>query len=412
MTLLTNITSLVTVNANGAPFKTGAQLREIAEIRDGAVLFDEVIRWVGPASELPADLLTDDTEVIDCTGQTVLPGWVDAHTHMVFAGSRANEFAQRLAGVPYTEIAANGGGILATMTAVRQAAVEEIVEIGARLVQSAIEHGTTTFEIKSGYGLTTEAELKLLEAAGIIRDEMDVQVVVTFLGAHAIPPEYKERPDDYVDLVINDMLPNVKQQGIATACDVFTDAGFFTREQSERICQAAVDLGFALHIHADEIANIGASDMAAKFGAWSADHLEHTTPDNMRAMREAGTVAVLLPGTAYTLRLPYPDARRMIDEGLVVALATDCNPGSCFTENMQGVLSLACLNMGLSVEEAITAATLNGAHALRMGDRVGSIEVGKRADLAVYDVPSYADIVYHFGVNHTYNVWAGGVEVA
>jgi len=412
MTLLTNIASLVTVNANGAPFKTGAQLRDIGEIRNGAVLFDDVIRWVGSASEIPAELITEDTEVIDCSGQTVLPGWVDAHTHMVFAGSRANEFAQRLAGVPYTEIAANGGGILTTMTAVRQAAVEEIVEIGARLVQSAIEHGTTTFEIKSGYGLTTEAELKLLEAAGIIRDEMDVQVVVTFLGAHAIPPEYKERPDDYVDLVINHMLPRVQEQGIATACDVFTDAGFFTREQSERICQAAVDLGFALHIHADEIANIGASDMAAKFGAWSADHLEHTTPDNMRAMREAGTVAVLLPGTAYTLRLPYPDARRMIDEGLVVALATDCNPGSCFTENMQGILSLACLNMGFSIEEAISAATLNGAHALRMGDRVGSIEVGKRADLAVYDVPSYADIVYHFGVNHTYNVWAGGVEVA
>jgi len=412
MTLFKNISSLVTVDAAGAPFKTGTQLSEIGEIRDGAVLFDDTIRWIGSMADLPQDLITEDMEVVDCSGQTVLPGFVDAHTHMVFAGSRAKEFAQRLAGVPYTEIAANGGGILTTMKAVREATVEEIVDIGAHLVQSAIEHGTTTLEIKSGYGLTTAAELKLLEAAGIIRDEMDVQIVVTFLGAHAIPPEYAERPDDYVELVITDMLPKVKEQGIASACDVFTDQGFFTREQSERICQAAVDMGFALHIHADEIANIGASDMAAKFGAWSADHLEYTTPENMQAMRDAGTVAVLLPGTAYTLRLPYPDARRMIDEGLVVALATDCNPGSSFTENMQGILSLACMNMGLSVEEAISAATLNGAHALRMGDRVGSIEVGKRADLAIYDVPSYADIVYHFGVNHAYNVWSGGVEVA
>ena len=308
MTLFKNISSLVTVDAAGAPYKTGDQLREIGEIADGAVLFDDTIRWVGPTAEIPQEMVSDDTEVIDCAGQTVLPGWVDAHTHMVFAGSRAHEFAQRLAGVPYTEIAAKGGGILTTMTAVRDAAVEEIVDIGAHLAQSAIEHGTTTIEIKSGYGLTTEAELKLLEAAGIIRDEMDVQIAITFLGAHAIPPEFKERPDDYVDLVINDMLPKVKEQGIATACDVFTDQGFFTREQSERICQAAVDMGLALHIHADEIANIGASEMAAKYGAWSADHLEHTTPENMRAMRDAGTVAVLLPGTAYTLRMPYPDA--------------------------------------------------------------------------------------------------------
>lgn len=411
MTVLTNIASLVTVQSHGDTQRTGGAMRDIGEILNGAVVFDTDIRWVGHMDDLPAEYL-DNAEVIDCTGQTVMPGFVDAHTHVVFAGSRAQEFAQRLAGKPYTEIAAEGGGILTTMNAVREAPLEEIVENAERLVASAISHGTTTIEIKSGYGLTTESELKLLEAAGVMREDAPINVHITFLGAHAIPPEFKDNPDDYVSIVIDEMLPAVKEQGLATACDVFTDKGFFTREQSERICKAAVDMGLGLHIHADEIANIGASEMAAEYGAWSADHLECTSASDRSKMKDAGTVAVLLPGTAYTLRLPYPDARSMIDEGLVVALATDCNPGSCYTENMQGVLSLACMNMGMSIEEAITAATINGAHALRMGSVTGSIEVGKRADIVIYDVPSYANIVYHFGINHAFSVWANGEEVA
>ena len=392
--------------------KTGASMRDLGEILNGAVVFDNDILWVGPMHALPEEYLSGDAEVIDCTGQTVMPGFVDSHTHVVFAGSRASEFAQRLAGKPYTEIAAEGGGILTTMNAVREASLEDIVANAEHLIASAMTHGTTTIEIKSGYGLTTESELKLLEAAGVMKEEMPIDVHITFLGAHAVPPEFADNPDGYVDVVINEMLPAVKEQGLATACDVFTDKGFFTRAQSERICKAAVEAGFGLHIHADEIANIGASEMAAEHGAWSADHLEFTTASDRTKMKDAGTVAVLLPGTAYTLRLPYPDARAMINDGLVVALATDCNPGSCYTENMQGVLSLACINMGMSIEEAITASTINGAHALRIGLRTGSIEIGKRADIAIYDVPSYANIVYHFGVNHAFSVWASGQEVA
>ena len=412
MTILTNIAQLVTVASGGAPSKTGAAMRDLGVLDNAAIVFSDVIEWIGAVDDLPSVYMEQANEVVDCRGQVVLPGFVDAHTHMVFAGSRAHEFARRLSGVPYTEIAAEGGGILTTVRAVREASVEEIVEIGERLVQSAIEHGTTTIEIKSGYGLSTESELKLLAAAGALQQEMPIDIAVTFLGAHAIPPEYASQPEAYVDLVIEDMLPKVQEQGIATACDVFTDVGFFSREQSERILKAAADRGFALHVHADEIANIGASEMAAAVGALSADHLEYTTPENMAALREADVVGVLLPGTAYTLRLPYPDARAMIDHGMVVALATDCNPGSCLSENMQLMLSLACANMGMSIEEAITAATLHGAYALRMSDRVGSLEVGKLANLVIYDVPSYADIVYHFGVNQVYSVWSHGVEIA
>lgn len=412
MTVFVNIEQLVTVATGGAPCITGAAMRDLGVIEHAAVVFTDVIVWTGSMQDLPASYLDQATEVVDCSGQVVLPGFVDAHTHMVFAGSRANEFARRLSGVPYTQIAAEGGGILTTMRAVREASVQEIIDVGERLVQSAIEHGTTTIEIKSGYGLTTESELVLLEAAGRLQEDMPIDIAVTFLGAHAIPPEYAAQPDAYVDLIVEEMLPKVREQGIATACDVFTDVGFFSREQSERILRAAQKLGFALHVHADEIANIGASEMAAAVGALSADHLEHTTVANMRAMRDAGVVAVLLPGTAYTLRLPYPDARTMIEQGMVVAIATDCNPGSCLSENMQLMLSLACANMGLSVEEAISAATINGAHALRMANRIGSIEPGKQANLVIYDVPSYPTIIYHFGVNHVYSVWARGVEIA
>ena len=417
-TILTNIANLVTVNANGACCKVGADMRDLGVIEDGAIVMTDVIVAVGNTRTILDAYASDSSTVaiIDCAGKTVLPGFVDAHTHMVFAGSRAHEYAQRLAGVPYTKIAAEGGGILRTMRAVREASVETIEQIGRTLVSSAIRHGTTTIEIKSGYGLSTQAELKLLEAAYRIKQQTPAAIHITFLGAHDVPPEYRETTapftqEDYVQLVIADMLPAVVKQGYATACDVFTDAGFFTVEQSERICNAAKVLGLSLHVHADEIANIGASSMAARLGALSADHLEFTTKHDMQAMGDAGVVAMLLPGTAYTLRLPYPDARQMIEEGLVVALATDCNPGSNFSENMQGVLSLACTNMSISIEEAIIAATLHGAQALRIANHKGSIEVGKDADVVVYDVPEYANIVYHYGVNHVEQVFIAGKQV-
>ncbi len=409
-TLLININSLVTVSANGAATKTGASMRDVGEIVDGAVLFDERILWIGPSSE-SSEYHGDDVEVVDCKGKTVMPGFVDSHTHMVFAGSRSDEFARRLAGESYSDIAAEGGGILTTMRAVREADLEALINVGDALLTSALEHGSTTIEIKSGYGLDVESELRLLDAIGQLQRGHEARVIGTFMGAHAVPPEYKTEPERYVNLVINEMLPKVKEQGVASFCDVFTDAGFFTIEQSERILLAAREHGLRLKVHADEIALIGASHMAARLGCISADHLEHSTRDEIRALRGAGVVCTLLPGTAYTLRLPYPDAREMISQGAIVALATDCNPGSCFSENMQTILSLACINMNMSIEEAIVASTLHGAAALGLAEHLGSIEVGKFADIVVYDVPSYKNIVYHFGVNHVWGAWVGGNEM-
>jgi imidazolonepropionase len=342
---------------------------------------------------------------------------------MVFAGSRAHEFARRVAGATYAEIAAEGGGILTTMRAVREATLEELAANGHKLVQSALAHGTTTVEIKSGYGLDTKSELKMLEATKKITDyglritenvishqssvtsNQSPHLHFTFLGAHAVPPEWKHDPDGYVEMVINEMLPAVAEQCIAEFCDVFTDVGFFTVEQSTRILKKAKELGLKLKVHADEIALVGASQMAAELGCISADHLEHSTIDEIRILRDAGVVCTLLPGTAYTLRLPYPDARTMIEEGAVVALATDCNPGSSYSESMQTIMSLACMNMRMSIEEAIVASTINGAAALGISESCGSLEVGKRADIVLYDVASYKDIVYHYGVNHVERVW-------
>ncbi len=409
-TLLTNIDSLVTVNARGGSIKTDDEMRDVGEIIDGAILFDERILWIGPSSE-SSKYRSDDVEVVDCKGKTVLPGFVDSHTHMVFAGSRAGEFARRLAGESYSDIAAGGGGILTTMRAVREADVDALIDVGDALLTSALEHGSTTVEIKSGYGLDIASELRLLDAIGQLQRGHEARVIGTFMGAHAVPPEYKTEPERYVDLVVNEMLPKVKEQGVASFCDVFTDAGFFTVEQSERILLAAREHGLRLKVHSDEIALIGASHMAARLRCISADHLEHSTRDEISALRGAGVVCTLLPGTAYTLRLPYPDAREMISQGAIVALATDCNPGSCFSENMQTILSLACINMNMSIEEAIVASTLHGAAALGLAEHLGSIEVGKFADIVVYDVPSYKNIVYHFGVNHVWGVWVGGNEV-
>ena len=406
-TLLTNISQLVTVGSQGEGTKTKSAMSELSIVENAAMIFSDNIEWIGTASEA-SRLELDKTVKIDCNQKCVLPGFVDSHTHIVFAGNRSHEFARRLAGVSYQQIASEGGGILSTVRAVRNASVEELYVQAKVLAISAMQHGTTTIEIKSGYGLSTEDELKLLRAIRMLRNNVPLRIHSTFLGAHDFPPEYRDNRDAYVDLIINEMIPIVVEEKLAEFCDMFTDTGYYTIEQSERILRAARDAGLKLKVHADELSSFGAADLAARMGAISADHLLFISDNGIADMISSKTIATLLPGTAYTLRLPYAPARKMIDQGAVVALATDCNPGSCFNENMQTIISLACMNMNMSVEEAITASTLHGAAALTSSSTVGSLEVGKKADFTVLNSSHYADMVYHFGVNHVEQVWIDG----
>ncbi len=399
--LLEKISTLVTVRADKgadgrAPRRAGADMNEIGVLRDADLAIDgDRIEWMGPSGEREFP----GAERIDCSGKTVLPGFVDSHTHIVFAGSRSNEFAMRLRGASYQEIAAAGGGILNTMRAVRSSSLEQIVEQCRPLVRSAFRHGTTTIEAKSGYGLDTDSELKLLEAIALLAEQEPPTMISTFLGAHDMPPEHRENREAYITEIIERMIPAVAERNLAEFCDVFSDTGYFTVEESERIFEAARRHGMRLRVHADELSSFGGAEMAARAGALSADHLLMISDEGIEQMREAGVIATLLPGTAFFLRLPYAPARTMIERGLPVALATDCNPGSSMCENMQMTIALACMGMRMTVEEAITAATLNGAAALGISDRVGSIEPGKQADLAIFNVSDYPAIAYHYGVN-------------
>lgn len=389
-----------------SPRAIGRDMGNLRVLENGGIAIeDRKIVAVGPTDRITE--LYPDSERIDCSGKTVIPGFVDSHTHIVFAGNRSNEFAMRLRGASYQEIYEAGGGIRSTMRAVREASLEEIVETARPLVQSAFRHGSTTIEVKSGYGLDTESELKLLEAIRVLDRQEEPDLVATFLGAHAFPPEFADDREAYVRLIIEEMIPEVAGRELAEYCDVFTDEGYFTVAESERIFEAGIEHGMKVRVHADELADVSAAGMAARLGAVSADHLLKISDEGIDAMAEAGVIATLLPGTAFYLNLPYAPARRLIERGLPVALATDCNPGTNMCENMGMTLALACMGMRMTIEEAITAATLNGAAALDRSDRIGLIQPGYRADLIIADVPTYPDLVYHYGVNQIWKTIRG-----
>ncbi len=403
MLLIKNIRQVLTLRGGPAPRRAQA-MSDLGIIENGAILVRaEHIAWVGPTRELPRQELESRHETIDGAGLDLvaMPGFVDSHTHPVFAGTRADEYDMRSQGKSYQEIAAAGGGIRASVRQLRAASPEVLINRAERAFLRFLEHGTTTIEAKSGYGLSLEDEIKSLQVLAALRSRSRLETVSTFLGAHDVPDEMRNSRSEYLRQVIEEMIPRVAEEGLAHFCDVFCDTGYFSVEESRAILLAARNAGMGLRIHADQLSHSGGARLAAQLGALSADHLECIDSGDIGALREAGTVATLVPGASFNLGMAeYPPARALIDAGVPVALATDFNPGSCFTLNMQIIMSIACSQMRMSPAEAISAATLNGACGIAMSDRLGSIETGKQADIVLMDAADYREIPYFFGVNH------------
>ncbi|MDD2574731.1 MAG: imidazolonepropionase [Firmicutes bacterium] len=360
--------------------------------------------------DIPREIEVDDyTLVIDASGKTVLPGFVDPHTHLVHAGSREMELALKLEGVPYLDILKKGGGILSTVRATREASEEELIKKATKSLDIMLLHGTTTIEAKSGYGLNLEDEIKSLKVAKALDQRHPIDIVSTFLGAHAVPTEYNDKQQEYIDFLIEEVMPRVKRMDLAEFCDIFCEKGVFSVEESRRILVRAREMGYKLKIHADEIEALGGAELAGELGTVSADHLLAISKKGIKKMKQGNVIAVLLPGTSFNLDLgKYARARDMIEAGLAVALATDYNPGSCPTENIQLIISLACLKMKMMPEEVVCAVTINAAHAIDRGGEIGSLEVGKKADIVVLDVPNIEYLPYHFGINHVDKVVKNG----
>lgn len=404
---------LLTLASLAGP-KRGPAMRELSIVQHGAVAVEgDRIVLVGNTDDVLAKA-EDAAKTIDASGKVVMPGFVDPHTHVVFAGDRASEFELRLQGASYMEILAAGGGIMNTVRTTREASLDDIVRQSRGRLDTMLAHGTTTAEAKTGYGLDTENELKMLEAIRLLDESHPVDLVPTFLGAHAIPSEYKGRTDDYVRVVVDEMMPALGARGYLghdppPFCDVFCEDGAFSVEQSRRILQKARELGMGLKIHTDEFKALGGTALAVQLGATSADHLACTPDEEIRLLADSETVGVLLPGTPFGLAEDhYAAARKMIDAGVAVALATDLNPGTCYCESMPFIMALACRAMSMTPAEAIVASTINAAHAVGLGHEVGSLEVGKKADLLILDNPDYRHLPYRFGSNPVQTVIKAG----
>lgn len=389
-------------------------MSDLGIIEDGSLwIEDGIIQAVGTTKELEKHYSKrgDEAEIVNAMNHLVTPGLVDPHTHVVYGGSREHEFEMRLQGAAYMDIMNAGGGIHATTRMTRESTEDELFEQTIRRLDSFLAHGVTTVEGKSGYGMNLETELKQLRVMKRLQEQHMIDIVPTFMGAHAVPPEFKEREDEFVDYLIRDMLPVIAEEKLAEFNDVFCEKGVYTPEQAERILEAGKHFGLIPKIHADEIESYGGAELAAKIGAISAEHLLKASEAGIQAMAKSGTIACLLPATALYLREQAAQGRKMIDEGVAVAISTDCNPGSSPTTSMPLVMNLACISMRLTPAESLTAATYNAACAINRQEQVGSLEVGKLADIVLWNTKSYQELQYLFGVNHVKSVWKKGVKV-
>ena len=396
---------LVTLSGPKRP-RVGTELSALGIIRDGGMLIrDGKIERVGPSDEIEKNV--GDAEVVDAGGRVVMPGFVDAHTHLVFAGNRLDDFERRARGETYEQIAKAGGGIWSTVQKTRAASELDLLTQAKKHANWFLRCGTTTVEAKSGYGLTVEDELKILRVMRQLKEEVPLEIVPTFLGAHAVPRELS--PDEYLDVVITEMLPRVTAEKLAEFCDVFCERGYFNIDQSRKILSAAKKVGLSLRGHVDQLTNSGGAKLMAEMGATTADHLEQTDEQGIAALKKANVQPVLLPGSVYALGSSrYPHAREMIEAGLAIVLATDFNPGSSPTPSMPMVLSLACTQMKMSPAEAITASTVNAAYSVNRGDRIGSLEPGKLANFVIFDCEDYRELAYWFGIPQTHSVYVRG----
>ncbi|RDY23385.1 imidazolonepropionase [Romboutsia maritimum] len=405
--IINNIGKLVTMRGKNSP-RIKDEMNDLEIIENAYIaIADGKIVEVGTGNEYE-NIVQEYTSIENANGLLVTPGLIDSHTHLVHGGSRENEFSKKLAGVPYIEILNQGGGILSTVKSTKEATFEELYNKSRKSLDRMLEFGVTTVEAKSGYGLELDTELKQLKVAKKLNENHPIDLVNTFLGAHAIPPEYKENHKVYIDIIVEEMMPKVKDLGLAEFCDVFCEEGVFSIEESAYILSKAKEMGYKLKIHADEIVSLGGAELSAKLKCISSDHLMAASQEGLKEMAKNKVVANLLPATSFNLNKDYANARKMIDFNVPVSLSSDYNPGSCPSENLQLVMQLGCLGLKMTPNEVLTAVTINAACSINRHKEVGSIEIGKKADLAVFDAPNIEYLMYHFGINHIERVYKEG----
>ncbi len=405
--IIKNIGKLVTMEGSFVP-RVGEQMNELKVLEGAYIAITQGKIFEVGTGEDYKKIVGENTIIDDAKGMLVTPGLIDSHTHLVHGGSRENEFSKKLNGVPYIQILQEGGGILSTVNSTRQSSFEELYEKSKKSLDRMLEFGVTTVEEKSGYGLNLETEVKQLEVAHKLDKNHPVDLVHTFLGAHAVPIEYKENPKEYIDLLVEEIMPKIKELNLAEFCDVFCEEGVFSVEESDYILSKAKEMGYKLKIHADEIVPIGGAELSAKLECISADHLMAASEEGLKDMAEKGVIANILPGTSFNLNKPSANVRKMIDLNVPVSLSSDYNPGSCPSENLQFVMQLGCLNLKMTPNEVLTAVTINAAYSIDRAGEIGSIEVGKKADIAIFDAPNVEYLMYHFGINHIDRVYKEG----